>query len=623
MRHLTSTGPWWQKGLTIAVMAVAVAVWMACSDDDVEGCETHDDCPDGQWCEVDVCVEPEGEVECDVHDDCPSGMLCEDGETCVDDEGEVACESDADCGDGRFCDDEVCEIDPFGPFAPPTPVEDENYSVTYYGSSSQAEGQLRFVGVGEESGVEIDTGSVDCDSAHRCAVSQDGTHLLVVDSTGGGEFDILAAPLDGEPPAVSGDATTIANGVEGPRFRGDGVTYRRIENGNQYVAYFQRYDDSPEQLVTLHSEGESLLPHAFDYDPNTERVMHYEPASLDSLHIRVGGPDRSVEESLAFLDGSNRRGDAGSLYIGSVPTGVSPDGRFVAFVTTGPNNYENCGTDDDCTGTSHVCGTKENRCVAVEPTVNVIDMHYAELIGGPCTSHEDCGPVNRCDSGSETFDQGTCEPQRIVVGLPKLSQGSPSKTGCEATRDDGSFSFTDIEAPLTFGPDNRVYFVGQRDCIRTPADPDDDSEADIPRTSIVAGDLATGEYEEIWGNIDGDDFNIGDCGGGTGPAQDTCTIYIENARLTPRGNDIIFTGSNPTVGSQGLATSRLEVWRVDRDGDGAIAIGSTEGSLAAQDVAVHAGEEEPVVINQEQQNQSEPENNQASGNEEQNQGEGE
>ena len=590
-----------QKRLHLPAVAATIAVaaaglWMTgCSDGDEEeeslACQSASECPDGQLCEDEICVSPEGDVSCDVHADCPAGMLCEDSDTCVEDSGETACTEHEECSDGRICYMETCVIDPFGPFFEQS-TEEGDYHISFMATSSSHDDEVRLIPAGASESSVVDTGSIDCDAAHRCGVSADGTHLLVVEQgAGANSFDIYSAELAEDSLSVVGEKTLLASDAISTRFRGDGVIFRR-DDGGSFVGYYVDHQGQERQLLGLHSVGASL-PEAWDYHPATDRLLHFVPIGLESLDIHVGGQDRHIGEELVFLDGANRRGDGGSLFIGSVPSGVSQDGRFVAFSTTGPNNYENCQSDDQCSGTGRVCGSDLDRCVAVEATVHIVDMAYADNIRSPCTSHEACGPVHRCDSGAADFDGGTCQPQRIVVGVPNSpGQGSPVVSGCEATREDGSMSYTNIDAPLTFGADNRVYFVGRRDCVRSAADASTNVESNIPKTSILAGDLQTGEIEEIWGNPDSGDFAIADCGQGQETANEDCRLFLDSSRVSPGGTDLIFTGTNSVSGSQGLATSRLDIWRVSLQGEGAIAIGRIQASHTVRDVMVQGEEDE-------------------------------
>lgn len=569
---------------------------MVCEDEicvDGEPCSQRHDCDSFMLCdtEEEICIEPDGEVSCDKEADCPVDMYCENNEVCVVVEGPTQCEESDDCADGFICDDGECVPDPLGPYGdPPEEAQSEDYRVSYVADwvvGDDATTELHYVpGVGEER-VMVDTGDIDCHEMHRCAISEDETHFIAVESVADG-YDIYSAPIEGDPPAVQGSASRIAESVARPWIRGDGVAYERPSGGFR-TGFYMTYDGTEKEVATLEALDAEPKNRSWDYHPASNVTVQFDPIGLESLDIRAENLDDGTMAN-AFLDGTNRPGEAGSLYLGTTRAGFSDDGRFIAYITNGPNDHEQCSTDSDCSQPGHACGS-EDRCVAIEPTVHVIDMEYADTLGQPCTDHDGCGPVNRCDSATENFDQGVCEPQRIVVGLPDQSDAGHDG-GCEVTRDDGSFRFTQANAPLTFGPDQRVYFVGKRDCVSSAANPDTQVEANIPRTSIVAGDLTTGEYEEIWGNFDGDDYHAVNCGSAGQLAEDDCNVYIENVRLSPGGNDLIFKATTP-VASAGRATSNLDVWRVTREGEDALRIGGLSGTHSATQVRVH-GDWEPM-----------------------------
>ena len=593
MRRQVWKGRRWTAWL-VGLVFVLVTAATGCSDPDGEvPCESRDDCPDGQMCQDGVCVVPTGEVGCETEEDCPQGYLCHADGVCMEDEGETTCESHQDCSAGRLCVDEVCVIDPYGPFVEPVEIVDEEYQISVYAVPrvEQVDAEVRVFESSTGDSVLVDTGDINCAAASQCKVTSDLSHLLIIASSDNGQ-DVLAAPLSGDPLAVSGPASVFAESTHLPRFRGDGVLFQR-DNGAEYEGYFQHFEGQEKRIGILHPSSGPGIQRSFDADPVSGRAVLFRPPDLERLEVYVGTIEDGVEMTspVVTLDPTaNYPRDAGSLYIGSTPASFSEDGRILAFATTGPNNHNNCQDDSDCTQTGHVCGDT-NRCVAVEPTVNVVDLEFADNIGTPCVSHEACGPIHRCDSGSPDFDGGTCQPQRIVVGLPITpQQGSPRLGGCEATRNSGEFSFTNIDGPLTFGADGRIYFVGRRNCTRSAADPDDDVESNIPRTSIVAGHLGTGEMEEVFGNREGKDFSAIECWDHatqevTNP--DECILVINSAQVSPGGQDITYRASNPTVSSS-LAATTFDVWRVRLDGEDPHWVGQYSGSHNVTNINVHA-----------------------------------
>lgn len=590
MRRRGQRSRWAPLLALVLTVAAGAAVATGCSDGpDQQSCEEHQDCPADRVCsfEQGLCVDGE-EAGCEADEDCPEGWICDEDGACVEAAG-LACESAFDCpgdgtyvcGDGGECVEDV--------------VTDEAYDISFSAEHDRDEETEIVQSTRDGEISEVDTGDIDCHEARACQLTSDGDHLIAIVENGD-NHDAIVAPVSGDPPAVEGAGEVFAEEIQSPRLRGDGVAFERTEDGRQ-TARFQRHDGDEQEVASLH-DPDAQLEHSWDVDPVSGRTMQFVPPDLNSLDVRVGTVGEAIpsDEELTRLDGSSAGDGLGSFFLTNIPATASEDGRFVAFTVSGLNDYQNCETHDDCTGTSHKCG-ENGRCFAIEETVYVADMDYADNLGQECLSHDECGPVHRCDSGAEDFDGGQCQVQRIVVGLPDTPRqprgvdGQESKTGCEATRDDGTFGFTDVQDPLAFGPDDRVYFVGYRGCTRSPADDDDDVEANIPRTSIVAADPFTGEHEELFGNFDGDDYDARGCSQQGDLAEDMseCNLVFEDLRFSPQQNDFVLRASNPAVSSS-LADDVMDVWNLRRDGDRIRWIGGLTGSEQADDVAVHGND---------------------------------
>lgn len=563
-------------------------------EDDV--CEEDDDCEEGQICDPydEQCVD-EGEFSCEQHEDCDDDRLCElPGDDQAEDQqdggdadegacvpiGEFDCELGLDCRDEQYCDDGTCVFDE---------IEDEDYTVSFT-AERDTDGTVE-LGWAHSDGelIEgVDTGDIDCSDARLCAVTPDVEHLLVVEESGEAQDASLVA-LDGEqPPAVDGQPEPIAEGVEDVRLRGDGIAYKRLEEDN-YIAYYQPFDGDPEQFATLHSTVENT--HRWDVAPESGVAFQAITPDLTSLQVRVGSTEEplEVEDTIYQADLRDHFGHGiGSIYEGmEVPMAASQDGRLVAFQTNGAAAYEACETDDDCSRPNHECG-EAHRCVSLEPHVKIVDVEHLDNLKDQkdCLGHDECGPYHRCDSGTDDFAGGQCAPQRVSLGIDER------RGGCDATHDAGTFDFTDVEPPLTFGENGRLYFVAARNCQRGPG-PD---EANIPRTSIIELDPETGDYEELFGNVDNQDFDLDHCRpGGDGDLDagvqideaDQCfTTIIEGVTLSPDENDLVYQGTNPAAG-HGRAGEAIDVWRVRRDGDSASWLGGRSSLDTVYDVQVH------------------------------------
>ncbi len=514
---------------------------------------------------------------------------------CNGDDDPLTCETHEECGEGQFCDQEGFCVEG----EPPEnqnqnqnqipDIEDEDYLVSILGRTSTppVDAVFRVVGSRDESSSTIDPG-VDCAVASVCGITADMSTFVVAEDAGGGSLQVSRAPFDPSTMTV-GDFDSWLTGVSNVRLRHNGVLFNRVEDDLNVGYYGDAITGEEHRVADLHQVGTDP-GRRWDADPVADRAVVYIP-TLNSLDFRIGTVFGGVAGSdyVTTFGRENRPGDAGSNYDGEHPAGFSEDGRYVAIrIRTSPNARNNCASDADCTGTSEICGN-ENRCVALHTAVYVFDMDFAHTIGDSCSSHDDCGPVHRCDSAWEDFQDGTCRAQRTIVGVPnRPSQGSPSREGCLASREDGSYGFTDAVGPLTFGPDGRLYLVAQRNCVYDTAT-GDDTEANIPASVIIAIDPTTGEYEEIFGNTARENFEEIRCFDVDEQRVDItdCMINIDSARLSPDGNDIVFLGSHPSAGTASLASDRFDVWRVRRDGEDHDWIGRMSNMYPVRHFQVH------------------------------------
>lgn len=483
----------------------------------------------------------------------------------------AACESNEDCDAPNIClEDSTCGPSSEGDTGDDPVIEEEDYVISYVRRSfpPNQEYDLRLFATSDQTHESIVPESADCTPPNLCAVTGDLAHFVYMESAAGGFQDIYTASIDQDTLEISGALVLFAEGVLDARVRGKGIAY---VDGD--TAYYREVngDEQVVGVVASEPEGEEApVPSHWDVDPVSGRTALYQP-TLDSVTVLVGDLESPLgaEDSLVTINGANFPGDAGSFYIGAIPTAFSSDGNLVAFITLGPNNYNECSSNADCTQTAHECGD-ENRCTAIEPTVNVIDMSNAENLGEACSSDADCGPVHRCDTSNDDFDRAVCMPQRVVYGLPHFpQQGEPTRAGCDWTREDGSFAYTDIDNQMSFGEDGRIYVAAARECVRPLGDPaGEGAESNIPRSAITRIDPQTGTFEEIYGNPQGEDFDESRCYDEIEQQVviDDCVTRLVSARLSPGGNDLIFSATNPNVVDPGLADRTFDMWSVQRDG---------------------------------------------------------
>lgn len=515
-------------------------------------------------------------------------MACSGPEEDNQENGEITCSESDDCEEGLICSEEgICVEEEEDQTAV---IEEEDYLVSFWARRAAGLGDRTAVfnvaGSRDGSVEELLTDEFECVSARDCGATEDFQYFLQI-NTAGEAFTVTVASIDRGSMSLGSPELWLED-VYNPRIRGNGLIYEVIEDG-RFVGYYHEPGGSPQQVASL-AQVNSNIGRFWDADPNADRAIVFLP-TLETVEIWIGSISAGVNASnrVTELGRENLPGSAGSFYLGQLPAAFSPDGRFVAVSTVGPNAHGSCVVNDDCTGTSHVCGTND-RCVAIEATVHIFDMESLNTLGDPCADHARCGDVHRCDSATPDFADGVCKPQRVIIGVPNQPSQS-GQTGCIATRADGTRTYTDIRAPMSFGPDGQLYFVGQRNCVAgSPSG--DDTEANIPKSAILAANPADGTFVEVFGNPEGENFSDAKCYDEIENQIDVtdCVTMIHSARLSPEGNDLVFMATNPSVTSPANASRVFDVWRVRRDGEDHSWIGNTSQVLLLDSFRVHRDE---------------------------------
>lgn len=507
------------------------------------------------------------------------------------DQSQVAvCENADECDEGEFCTEEgVCEAGE-AENQETVEIEDEDYRVSFWGRSIPGVGDrialVDLVGSRDGSKENLLMEGFDCTVARDCGVTADASHLIEIEPVPGSNslFNVYFGVIDAST-LIPGMRELWLSEVTNPRIRGNGVIFEKRSEG-RFLGYYQEPGGAAQEVAPLGQENDPIGRY-WDADPISDRAIVFLP-TLESVDIWIGTISEGVgaSDQVATLDRQNLPGAAGSFYVGQLPVGFSSDGNLVAVSTVAPNAHGSCVTNDDCSGASQICGS-EDRCVAIESTVHIFDMESVNTLGDPCSSHERCGEVHRCDSPSEDFANGVCAPQRVVLGIPhQPSQNGQS--GCVATRANGERSYTDVVGPLSFGPEGNLYFVGRRDCVAgTPSG--DDTEANVPKTSILSADPTTGEFLEVYGNVNGEDFDEARCYDEIEFATDItdCITVIDGVKISPDGNDLVFRATNPTVTSPANADRIYDIWRVKRNGEDHDWIGDSPSTRIIETFTVH------------------------------------
>lgn len=537
--------------MKLRIMLVSALLVAACSDDNNETpkkaagetCAVDSECQAGLLCRNEVCV-ASTVVECD------AGDACEDA---------AATDADTDTDAGHS-------------------INPEDYYVSYsLRNSLDSTVAVKLYDSVSGTNTQISPDGMDC--YRGCWVNESLTkfYSLATNVDTPGTFDVYAAELDANKKATS-TMSPVAIAVRAIEPVGDGLLYVRSSAGEN-VAYYMDATGAEKVIGTIGTaattEGDSYV------SPETNTTVIYNP-TLQTLDISVGtlGAPINAGNKIYTIDSQNYQEVSGSYFGGNVPTAISPDGKYLAVMTTkAPLDTNACEDASQCTGVGERCG-RFGRCTSIKLAVHIIEIASADNLGQPCSGDAACGPVHICDIPADTqLDKAVCAPRRVVFGLPgQQQQGDPPRSGCDLTAGHSDLFYTDLHAPMSFGNDGSLYLVGSRDC----------GELNMPDADILKLTPTSSSYEVVFGN-DGQNFDNAKCYNPTEqvPDDQNCILYIDSALLSPKKNQFTFTATNPRVVEPGLADSALDVWTVDRDGQNRSWVGKNTELHAASNLRVH------------------------------------
>ncbi|MEZ4460459.1 MAG: hypothetical protein R3E66_12195 [bacterium] len=507
----------------------------------------------------------EGEA-CAVDSECQSGLLCRN-DVCVQ-TSVVDCDG-GDCGGDVGTDGGANNANNITP---------EDYYISYsLKSSIDSTVALKLYDTATQETVTVSPDGVDC--LRGCWVNKSLTkfYTLATNVDTPGSFDVLAAPLDASKKAM-GTGTTIATAVRAIEPIEDGLLYVRNNDGSN-VAYYMDSAGVEIEIGTIGSsettEGDAFV------SPDTNLSVVFNP-TLQTLDISVSalGTPVTAADKIYTIDSQNYQEVSGSYFGGDVPAAVSADGKYLAVMTTkAPLDTNACTDASDCTGVGERCG-RFGRCTSIQLAIHFIELDKADNLGAPCSGDAACGPVHVCDIPADTqLDKAVCAPRRVVLGMPgQQQQGNPPRPGCELTAGRADLFYTDLRAPMSFGKDGGLYVVGSRDC----------GELNMPDADILRLTPTSSDYSVVFGNP-GQNFDDAKCYNAAEqkPDDQNCVLYIGNAQLSPQGNQLAFTATNPLVIEPSLADSTLDIWKVDRDGTNRSWVGGNTELRSASGVRVH------------------------------------
>ena len=509
----------------------------------------------------------EGEA-CQVAKDCVEGLTCR----------ELVCTAlnvmDMDREDGLADADMGAEM---GPADQDTMVEAEEYVISF----------LRKVNTGADKGrsflytVNTADGEVSrvsddpslCSSS--CWLSEDlSTFVYTVQVAGlSTTFDVYTVSVD-QDLKVNGSGTVFVAGAESVLFTGDAVTYMKLE-GNARTAYAKSLGATQPIVLGNLELRETQTQDSWALNQSAERSVIFSP-TLQTLSVRLGKPGTSINGSneIYLIDASNYQMTSGAYFGTSIPSAISPDGRYLAVLTDAPNNYNSCTSNAECDAQAgQHCGEK-GVCTVRELTVRFFDLeNLSELPnsadagqdGKNCDTDSQCSAAHECYIPANTqLDEARCVPRRVTLGMqgqlkqPRIvDPPAQQKLGCELTAAREVARYTSASSRLTFGPDNALYLTAERDC----------GEGNMPDSDVLRIEAEGGDVSVVTGNARErfDDARCYDDNEGKIDTSD-CVIYIEQAALSPLGRELALLATHPGTTTPEQADSKLDVWTVRRDG---------------------------------------------------------
>ncbi len=495
---------------------------------------------------------------------------CSDDEDPKAGEGD-ACTVDGDCASGLLCRESVCV--PSANNGNNTNngnnsnnsnngnnvnnIVDEEYFISYiYEDVINSTRRLRLLN--NLSGDTVDVSPEEVDCGLGCWVTEDLSNFIYLrpnmDPMNAGTFDVYRSDVGTDLTAASG-GEVVASAVRSVEVNGNDISYvREVTMENQ--AFYLTLGSGEVNLGRIGTVGGTEGDwHA---DPNSGNAVIYNP-TLQTMDVLIGDTSGGITDVTYTIDSQNYQEVSGSYFGGNVDTAFSPDGKYMAMLTSkAPMDTNACTSAADCTGVGERCG-RFDRCASIQVVVHMFDMENLDNLGERCGGNEACGSVHTCDIPADTqIDKAVCIPRRIVLGLPaEQTQGTPAQTGCQLTSGRDDLFYTGVRGPLSFGADGSLYAVATRDC----------DDQNIPISRILRMQPTSSDFEVVYGNP-GDAFDDALCYDEEESQVDTenCIIEIQSARLSPGGNKLAFTGTNPNVVDADLAATTMDLWEVKRDG---------------------------------------------------------
>lgn len=528
------------RTVSVPMLLACVGLMSACSGNNEnnatvgEACALDVDCAAPLVCRVNLCTQPGGTTDPDSTSDMPDST-----DSTIDVKPEsyyIAYVKKAGYGDDR---------DERHMFILDTSINYENFDF------ANPDGQTR--------PIQVTDNPLFCLSS--CWMTPDLKSLVYLrpSANGGGLSDIYVAPVNGSL-KVDGEGTAVVQGVLRPRVQGDTIIFVKTD-GTTATGYYRKVNGTED--VKISDIGPVNATQAsVQVDTRVGKTVLYQP-TLQQLEISFGTTNGDLAKAYT-IDGSNFQETGGSFFNTNVPTAFSADGKYMALITTAPNDYNPCTGDGQCAGVGQFCGLK-GYCTVRELSVRFFDFDNVDKLGQPCTTDAICGGVHECyiPSAAQLSD-AVCIPRRVVLGLPSTpaqpAGDANAKSGCENTKGNAEGRiYTNLIAPMSFDDKGNLYVTAQRQC-------DGNGELNISDTDIVKLSPRSSKVDVVFGKTQ-QNFVPANCYDGTPtPNVSNCSPYIAQARLSPGSNEMIFLGTNPQTNSPESAEQNLDMWTVLLDG---------------------------------------------------------
>jgi len=506
--------------------------------------------------------------DCSVSNDCKSELVCRQS-VCVRPDRVDAGSDAGDTGDTEPDGSDSNEPEP------------EDYFISYVLEKGQdGAGRMRVFNTADGTDVAVSPESIDC--SFNCWLSKDMNHFIHARDAGAGAFDVLVAEV-GSDLKAEGEGEVLVEEVEDLAVGNGVVTYRKAGDSPSETTFFKPIEGGQEQSVgpVDPTDGDWFVDPEHDLG-----VLFSVGDSSQTLEMKVGGANSRESDSTYTFGGSNFQEESGSFFGGNVMTEASDDGERLAVAFTGaPNSYQSCNREtrndpwstEECdTSNMFKCG-EQGRCTRLEVTVHVVDLDRVGELGEQCQFGREgaCGPIHECDAPSaQQASEAQCIPSRTVVGVPETNQGPMRETsGCETVEQDTSIRFTSVRGPLSFDQEGNVYLVGERDrsCIRSRFTdvPQNRRDRIGPNSQVVKVDPESGEFEVLEGLPSDELFDPGNCfdeAEGALDITEACKVWVDRARVSPGGDEVAFTATNPNTSSWPKSADFVNLWHMLRDG---------------------------------------------------------